>query len=242
MMKKMSRRDLLKGLGAMGMLAMAGPFSGLAACTTVSNPGTDSGARGVASLPDCILTPEVTEGPFYISASQMRQDITEGRAGTPLQLKIKVVNADTCEPIPSALVDVWHTDAEGVYSAFPGQGDRRSLNTTGETFLRGIQATDANGEASFSTIYPGWYPGRTTHIHFKVHFNDNTQVTSQFAFPEDISTEVYGQGVYQARGDKDTSNIRDGFFPSASSKSLLLNVKKEGDLYIASHNLGIALA
>jgi protocatechuate 3,4-dioxygenase beta subunit len=110
-----------------------------------------------------VLTPEQLEGPFYIDLGQVRQDITEDRPGVPLALAVTVVDANTCEPIRNAAVDVWHCDALGLYSGEPSEGSQS------ETFLRGIQLTDAEGLAEFTTVYPGQYPGRTTHIHLKVH-------------------------------------------------------------------------
>ncbi len=126
----------------------------------------DEAARSVAggtTTPDCVLTPEQEEGPFYIDLAQVRRDIVEGRPGVPLALALTVVDSSTCAPIRDAAVDIWHCDAQGVYSGEPSEGSE------GETYLRGIQLTDRNGLAEFATIYPGQYPGRTTHIHVKVH-------------------------------------------------------------------------
>lgn len=246
--KKFTRLEVLKGMGAAGALAMAGQ---LAACmnlpnsTVASSVGRGSpnpGTSGSANLsPDCVLTPEETEGPYYVKSSQIRQDITEGKAGQAMQLVLTVVNARTCEPIPNAMVDVWHADAEGVYSAYTGQGDSRSVDTTGKTFLRGIQVTDSKGQATFTSLYPGWYRGRTTHIHFKIHFNDNTRVTSQLYFPEDISTAVYtSHSAYKTRGDKDTPNATDSVMSGTSGpERLLVKVAKQGDIYVASNTIGI---
>jgi protocatechuate 3,4-dioxygenase beta subunit len=104
----------------------------------------------------------MTEGPFYIAREKVRRNITDGHPGTPLVLRLTVVDASTCKPIKGAAVDIWHADAAGNYSVFgAGSGNR--------TFMRGIQRTDANGVATFRTVYPGWYQGRTVHIHVKVH-------------------------------------------------------------------------
>ena len=106
----------------------------------------------------CVLAPEQTEGPYYVDDQKVRRDITEGKAGVPLDLLLTVVDASTCRPLRGAAVDVWHCDAAGVYSGV--QGNTRS-------FLRGIQRTNAKGLALFETIYPGWYPGRTVHVHVR---------------------------------------------------------------------------
>lgn len=243
--KTFSRRDWLKGLGAMGALSIAGPLLSLASCAPgVSNPSHSGSTSSQSDLaPDCSLTPTQVEGPYYIKASQVRQDISEGRAGLPMRLALTVLNARTCAPIPDAMVDIWHADAMGLYSAYTGQGDSRNVDTTGQTFLRGIQVTGADGKASFTTLYPGWYPGRSTHIHFKIHFNDQTMVTSQLYFPEATSTEVYTtHSAYKARGDQDTPNASDFIRRQASGAERLdMKTEKSGDLVIASINIGIAL-
>src|SRR5207249_6075801 len=122
-----------------------------------------SGRAAVASgAVTCVLTPEQTEGPYYIANEKVRRNITEGQPGAPLVLRLFAVDASTCRPIKGAAVDIWHADAGGVYSGFgSGSGNR--------TFMRGIQKTDAKGLARFRTVYPGWYRGRTVHIHVKVH-------------------------------------------------------------------------
>jgi protocatechuate 3,4-dioxygenase beta subunit len=244
--KTMSRRDLLKGAGTAGALIIGGPLLGsLAACSPPAT-GNTTGATGINSAlsPNCVLSPEQTEGPYYVEASKVRQDITEGKAGAAFHLTLTVINANTCQPIPNAIVDIWHADAEGLYSGYPNQGGRgRSIDTTGQTFLRGMQVSGSNGQTTFHSIYPGWYPGRTTHIHFKVHFNDNTRVTAQLHFPEDISTAIYTQqAAYKARGDKDTTNARDGIVSGTpNADRLLLNVQRQGDIYVANHTIGIAI-
>lgn len=243
--EKMSRAEVLKGMGAAGMLAMAGPLVSLSSCL---NPGASTPASSTAGTgkvaPDCVLTPEETEGPYYVKSSQIRQDISEGKAGQALQLQLTIVNARTCQPIPDALVDVWHADAEGVYSAYPGQGDSRSLDTTGQTFLRGIQVTSSQGLVSFHSLYPGWYRGRTTHLHFKIHFNNSTRVTSQLYFPEDVSTAIYtSHAAYKARGDKDTANAKDSIVSQTTGpERLLVKVVKQGEIYVASHTIGIVVS
>jgi len=153
----MRRREMMAtSAGALASLA-------LYACGAGEGDTTRSAAGGATSAPDCVLTPEQEEGPFYIDFAQVRQDIVEDRRGVPLALTVAVVDSNTCKPIRNAAVDVWHCDALGVYSGEPSEG------SAGKTYLRGIQLTDGNGQAEFATIYPGQYPGRTTHIHVKVH-------------------------------------------------------------------------
>lgn len=243
--KKMTRLDLIKGMGALGALAMAGPLTSLVACSSVGPTGTATPSASPSSgllNPDCVLAPEETEGPYYIESSKIRQDITDGKTGVPFELALTIVNAGTCEPIANAMVDVWHADAEGLYSAYPGQGDSRSVDTSGQRFLRGMQVTGSDGKATFKTIYPGWYRGRTTHIHFKVHFNNSTLITSQLYLPEDINQAVYGTAAnYKSRGQKDTPNASDMvYLPANLGQRTVLKVQQQGEGYLASLVIGVA--
>jgi protocatechuate 3,4-dioxygenase beta subunit len=153
----MRRREMM-ALSAGALASVA-----LYACSAGEGDTTRSVAGGATSAPDCVLTPEQEEGPFYIDFAQVRRDIVEDRPGVPLALTVAVVDSNTCKPIRNAAVDVWHCDALGIYSGEPSEG------SVGKTYLRGIQLTDGNGQVEFATIYPGQYPGRTTHIHVKVH-------------------------------------------------------------------------
>lgn len=173
---------------------------------------------GVSSLPIfaaqptvCTLTCQMTLGPCYYSSPAIRSNITEGRAGLPTLLSFLVVNADTCQPIPNASIDIWHTDAQGIYSApintFCNPND--ALART-QTFCRGVQLTGADGWAHFNSIYPGWYSGRTTHIHATIRVNGNAMVTTQFFFDDTLSDAIYhAHPSYSNRPVKDTTNLRD---------------------------------
>lgn len=140
----------------------AGAGLGLAGLSLVAGRELLGGDEAVAA-PACTLSPELTEGPYYLDLEKIRKNITEGKAGLRLDLRVTIVNASTCEPIEDVAVDIWHADASGVYSGIGSEG------TSGKTYLRGVQLTDANGVASFRTVYPGWYQGRATHIHLKTH-------------------------------------------------------------------------
>jgi Dioxygenase len=175
---RMTRRGSLLRLG--GLVATVAGGGALVEAETAG-----AGPAAVASgAVKCVLTPELTEGPYYIAGEKVRRDITEGKSGVPLFLKTTVVSASNCKPIKGAAVDVWHCDAGGVYSGFGsassgqgggpgfgggGGGGGQQTPTDKLTFLRGIQYTDKNGLAVFKTIYPGWYQGRAVHIHVKVH-------------------------------------------------------------------------
>ena len=185
------------------------------------------------------MYPAETEGPFYQGQGmvyEVRSDVTEGRPGTPFVLTVVVVRATGCAPVVNAAIDIWHCDADGVYSGFPGQ--LGNLDTTGQTFFRGTQITDANGRVEFTTIYPGWYPGRTTHIHFKIHPTSTSEATSQMYFPEVITSAVYQTGVYAAHGQKDTTNAADGAV--AGNLPPLLAVTQTSTGYAATLTIVVA--
>lgn len=166
----------------------------------------------------CVIIPEVTEGPYYFDPALVRTDITEGRPGVPVRLKLQVVD-HACVPMANARVDVWHCDASGQYSGYSGQTG--GIDTIGETFMRGTQMTDAQGLVEFATVYPGWYRGRTTHIHFKVFLDETNVLTGQIFFPDDISETVYATAApYNERTGRDTFNDTDRIARQAGSASV----------------------
>ena len=237
----MNRRTLLRRLAGLGLF-------GLGACRARSNEIlTDIVAEAAAEAdllgPDCIPTAAQTAGPFYFDSQRVRRDIAEDRPGIPLRLVLRIVRADTCQPVPDALVDIWHTDAGGLYSGYTGQGDDGSIDTRSETFMRGVQISDAQGRVEFDTIYPGWYPTRTPHIHLKVHLDNRTAVTSQLYFPDDVSRAVYDLDPYRdpARGLWRVTNAND-FVSSRPEElaQLLMRVVGRGKGYRAWHAIGIA--
>ena len=139
----------------------------------------------------CLLTPQSEEGPYYRAPRLERSDITEGKPGVPLALRLRVIEAASCTAIAGARVDIWHCDARGLYSAFPGQGDSRNIDQSSTTFLRGTQLAGTSGWTEFKTIYPGWYDGRATHIHFKVFLDERTVLTGQTFFPDALNEFIY---------------------------------------------------
>ena len=184
--------------------------------------------------PDCVVRPRQTEGPFYFDVGLVRRDITESKPGTPLLVAIHLVQAGSCQPIRDAVVDIWHADAIGQYSGYRGQGDD-GTDTSGETFLRGIQVTDANGLAEFETIYPGWYPGRTVHIHFKAYTSEQQFITSQLYFPDETTDAALLAEPYSSRGPRGTTNANDSIF----SSELVGRVTRNADGYLVSLAVGI---
>jgi protocatechuate 3,4-dioxygenase beta subunit len=248
--------DLLSRRQAMGLFAGLGAGVVAAACgggssskgASSSTRTTSAGASGTtASSAACVLTPEVTEGPYYLDLDKVRSDITEGKDGTPLDLKITVVDATGCTPIKDAAIDVWHCDAAGVYSGFsqaggggPGGGPGGAQSATDDqTFLRGTQVTDANGLAQFHTIYPGWYRGRAVHIHMKVHVGGSVVHTGQLFFDDDLTNQVYGSAPYSSRGTPDVRNSADDIYRSAGAASAILAVTPSGQGYAGEITVGV---
>jgi protocatechuate 3,4-dioxygenase beta subunit len=223
---RITRRGSLVKLG--GLLAAA---LGAGGWKTSESAGV--GPAGVASgAVTCVLTPEQTEGPYYIAAEKVRRNVTEGKRGTPLTLRLAVVDASTCKPIKGAAVDIWHCDAGGVYSGFgQGSGNR--------TFLRGIQRTDANGIATFRTIYPGWYPGRTVHVHVKVHLGGNVVHTGQLYFRDALTDAVYKKAPYRSRPGRDTRNANDSVYRNGGKSSLLRVRKSRSGGYVGTLTMGV---
>jgi protocatechuate 3,4-dioxygenase beta subunit len=203
--------------------------SGGAAAATNATAGPAGVASGQVT---CVLTPEQTEGPYYIANERARRNITQGRPGTPLTLRLKVVDASTCRPIKGAAVDIWHCDAGGVYSGFgQGSGNR--------TFLRGVQRTDAHGVATFQSIYPGWYQGRTVHIHVKVHVGGNVVHTGQLYFRDALTDAVYRKAPYRKRAAaRTTRNADDAVYRDGGRKSMLI-VRRRPTGYVGSITMGV---
>jgi protocatechuate 3,4-dioxygenase beta subunit len=194
------------------------------------------GPAGVASgAVRCVLTPEQTEGPFYIENEKVRRNITDGRRGAPLTLRATVVDASSCKPIKGAAVDIWHCDAGGVYSGL-GRG------ASSRTFLRGMQRTNASGLALLKTIYPGWYQGRTVHIHVKVHVGGNVVHTGQLYFPDSLTDKVFRKAPYKSRPGRTTRNSNDFVFANGGKNSMV-SVRADGaGGYVASITMGVVRA
>jgi protocatechuate 3,4-dioxygenase beta subunit len=206
------RREALIGLGGVGGGALWELLRGGGA---VARAATAADAAAA-----CVLSPEVTEGPYWIANHLTRRNITEGKPGLALALQITVVRANACSAIKGADVEIWHADATGTYSGYSGNvapsgGGHATPNNT-KRFLRGHQKSDAHGRVLFDTIYPGWYSGRTPHIHLKVHVGGSVVHTGQLFFADPISESVYRHGAYKSHGEPDTSNSRDSIYAAAS--------------------------
>jgi protocatechuate 3,4-dioxygenase beta subunit len=224
MEEPITRRGSLARLGGL-VVAAAGAGSLLTGPAEGGNKAIETGAV------QCVLTPELTEGPYYIDGEKVRRDIRDGHPGTLLTLRLTVLNASTCKPLKGAAVDIWHADAAGVYSGF-GAG------AASRTFMRGVQRTDKNGLAVFTTMYPGWYQGRAVHIHVKVHVGGNVVHTGQLFFSDTLTEQVYKAKPYAARGNPDVTNANDSIFVNGGKKSLV-SVRKSGSGYVAAITMGV---
>lgn len=184
----------------------------------------------------CVARPALTEGPFFVDEKLNRSDIRSDpsnntiKPGVPLKIKINVNRSSNgnCTPLVGAYVDIWHCDALGGYSDVSGQGNP---NNIGQKFLRGYQVTDGNGAVEFTTIYPGYYTGRTTHIHYKVRlYNGSTttyEFTSQFGFEDTLTDQVYLSSPYNTKSARGTRNTNDNIFQSAGS-AVVLSASSDG--------------
>jgi len=218
--KLVGRRDLLiRGLrtgAAVGLGSlMFGSLSDSSLVVSKAMASVPGGALDFVAVEPCILTCTAMLGPCYFSPVLDRRDITEasaGKIGLPTRLAFRVVDVSTCEPVAGATVDIWHTDNNGVYSAPIGQ----ICNSTDPSaqqmrFGRGVQATDANGWAYFDTFFPGWYPGRVTHIHATIRVGTTAMATTQFYFADRVSEFIYrSHPNYSHRPGRDRTNATDG--------------------------------
>lgn len=201
----------------------------------------------------CIERPEMTEGPYFVDKQLERADIrvepSTGvpSAGVPLTIAFSVasvasVASNACEPLPDAVVDIWQCDADGVYS---GVNDAMSgNNTAGKKFLRGFLKTNRNGQATFTTVYPGWYPGRAVHIHFKIRTIGADakayEFTSQLFFDDSLSDQVFTSAPYKRDRVRDTRNANDGIYQSGG-KELTLALTKSASGYTGAISVGLDL-
>lgn len=234
---RLSRREALSVLGGASAV-----FASACGGDSPTSPSATAGATAAAgtttptgSTGACVVSPNETIGPYPSLADFARSDIRESKPGLPLTLTIAVVNtASACAPVAGAVVDIWQCDADGNYSQY---GSERTL-----TYLRGLQTTDSAGKVTFTTIYPGWYQGRATHIHVEVTINGRSAKVTQIAFPDDVTAQVYRTGVYASSGQNPTTNARDNVFSDGVANELLTITG--GDTtsgYSATFQVGLAL-
>jgi protocatechuate 3,4-dioxygenase beta subunit len=236
-----TRRQAVGMAGAAGAALLLSKLSG--PDRLLESLGVSDDAQAAAT--SCVLTPDKTEGPYFVDEKLNRSDIRSDPAdgsvqpGAPVSLTMVVVRADgSCAPVAGAVVDIWHANAAGKYSDVGSEG------TSGKKYLRGLQVSDAGGQAKFTTIYPGWYQGRAVHIHFKVRVFDGSsqtyEFTSQLFFDPSTTSAVYETGVYAARGQASTSNASDGIYGSDGSK-LVVSLTPDGNGgYAGTFVIGVA--
>jgi protocatechuate 3,4-dioxygenase beta subunit len=235
----LTRRETLALLGSTGTLFLLG-----------SSPLNAGAFRAGRPRHVCIVRPSSTQGPYYVdeklNRSDIRSDPSDGtiRQGALLLLTMNVsrIVKSACRPLEGAIVDIWHCDAEGLYS----DAVDPSFNTTGKKFLRGYQVTDKNGVTKFTTIYPGWYPGRTVHIHYKIRSPAMTrssyEFTGQMYFNEGTSDRVYAKPPYAARANRSVSNLTDRIYNSDGGRQSMLAVTPVKDMYRGTFDVALDLS
>ena len=258
----LTRREIfvLFGTGsAAAILAAcgAGTASSAATAGTSATPASTGAATGLAtaivaasSLPACVVRPAETEGPYFVDEKLLRSDIrsdpSDGsvRPGATLRISFAVakVTGNSCAPYAGLLVDVWHCDGHGAYSDVADPG----FQTTGQKFLRGYQITDANGLATFTTIYPGWYQGRTVHVHFKIRsataVSPGLEFTSQLYFDDTLTDQVHTGQPYAQKGQRTVRNPGDGVYAQGGDQ-LMLDVSGDATTgYTSTFPIGLQVA
>ncbi|MCS7002135.1 MAG: intradiol ring-cleavage dioxygenase [Dehalococcoidia bacterium] len=236
----LSRREVLTLVGGLGALAAGGGVIAQRALAASSRTVHPVAGAAQIDLPTCIVRPAQTEGPYFrdvrLNRSDIRSDPTTGVTpdGAPLTLIVRVsdVSSNWCAPLPDVMVDVWHCDALGVYS---GVNDRLA-------FCRGYQMTDETGTATFQTIYPGWYPGRTVHIHFKIRTDPDAprgyDFTSQIYFDDTLSDEIFRAAPYTSNRNRRLRNAQDSIY-RGGGEQLLAPVTADDLGYTAVFTIGL---
>jgi protocatechuate 3,4-dioxygenase beta subunit len=203
--------------------------------TTADEPVADRVARVLdACVATCQLLAEQEEGPYRRGRQPPRRDVTEDRDGLALRLGLRLRTPDG-EPVAAAEVEIWHCDAAGRYSGYPPFDPAATVDATpqvavyrpDETFLRGRQVTDKDGDVEFRTIYPGWYSGRTVHVHLLVQVPGRSYIT-QLYFPEDVTAAVFAHTPYRDHSLPDTTHASDGIFATGGEPALLA-IREDGD-------------
>ena len=213
---------------------------GTAATTGGTAPGAGALTAGdFGAAASCAVTPTQTEGPYYLDVDRIRGDIREDRQGTPLRVAARVVDADGCTPLKNAVFEIWHCDAGGLYSGFeaasrgPGGGGQATVDET--RYLRGAQVTNADGIAEILSIFPGWYQGRTVHIHAKVHLSNAEALTTQLYFDDEVTDAAFRAVPYSSRPNRSTRNDDDGIYRSEAT----LTVSEDGAGYLGLITLAV---
>ncbi|MGI8740507.1 MAG: intradiol ring-cleavage dioxygenase [Gammaproteobacteria bacterium] len=239
------RRKMLKLMGATAILVGAGHPNRQAKGEPKRSPATAK----PDSTPACVVRPEQMEGPYFIDKKLRRADIrTDPSNGTvkdgarlDLTLRVSRIDGRTCMALTGAIVDIWQCDARGVYSGF--EDINGLFDTRGQQFLRGFQETDNQGVVRFVTIYPGWYQGRTVHVHFKIRTGDESgyEYTSQLYFDDALSDRVFARGAYAGRPRREVRNEQDWIYQEGG-KDLMLAVTEQAQGYAGMFDIGLRMA
>ena len=235
--------------------------------TATGTPAVGGAAALLGQASQCVLSKEETQGPYWFDVDSIRSDIREDRPGATFELALRALDCSSSGPIANAVIEIWHCDAGGMYSGFesgsaggPGGGappgpppsggapsggapsgsdgnDQEATPTDDGTYLRGAQTTDKDGIVTFTTIFPGWYRGRTTHIHVKVHIDKKTVLTTQLFFDEALLNTVNAAAPYSSHTGREssTTNAQDSIYDATG----LVTVKQNGSSYLGAINLGI---
>ncbi|MBC8031713.1 MAG: intradiol ring-cleavage dioxygenase [Pyrinomonadaceae bacterium] len=242
-MAQFARREILVLLAT----AAASPLLGCA-----RGAAGPSGPYSQQTVAGCLVSPEATQGPFFVdeklNRSDIRVDPANGSISPGLQLRVVLhvnqVTNNTCTPLAGATVDLWHCDALGSYSDVRDNAGGSSRDTRGKKFLRGYQITDRQGKVEFLTVYPGWYQGRNVHVHYKIRTNPSSpaghEFTSQLYFDEAITDQVHAQSPYSQKGRRDTTNANDGIFSRGGSDAML-QLSQEAGGYLGVYRVGFLL-
>ncbi len=209
----MKRKEFLRGVGLVG----------LGSLLPVGKASADSGVSAAKSRSACVLIPSETEGPFPLdltttnSATYFRSDLRETQAGVDLHVKMKIFGLSNCAPMTNVRVNIWHCNNLGIYSGYNYNINAGDLNAT---FLRGYQMTDAYGEVSFLTKFPGHYSGRVTHIHFQVYVSSAYKAVSQFTFDTNLKNALYTANSSTYNGTDTQSITTDNVFSDGYANQL----------------------
>ena len=251
--KALTRRSVVsKGIQATAGTLAFGVLPSLAK-ETISFPSPDEILPPEWSQwgSECVFTSVAEEGPYYIGERDFRRDIRDGQAGQELLLRLKVIDAPRCEPLAGAVVEIWHCNALGYYSGYVGQdpdADPTEITDlvdhlppqSAERWLRGAQRSDDDGNCEFLTVYPGWYSGRTVHIHAKVHLNNSRLITSQLYFPQELNDRIHQTKSYGTRGISPYRNENDvDIAMSSGAGGSWPAISRDGDVYVATLRVGV---
>jgi protocatechuate 3,4-dioxygenase beta subunit len=253
----MERKKFIReGVGGLIGLATIVPI--LDACKKNDIAATNgSGTTTGSTSGSCIVSPTETEGPYPYPGGELTNplqrviitsnaDGSNTQTGVPLGLTFTVVNTNSsCAAVTGARVDIWHCNKDGYYSGYANQpGINGTQSYTGAVFLRGYQTSDADGKVQFTTIYPGWYAGRATHIHFEVYVNNIVKKTGQVTFLETISDAVHVSTLYAAHGVNTTRNASDSVFGDSATDLANEIMVLTGSIaagYTGTYTIGLAL-